>query len=119
MSSIESVILELLESSSLPGIYKVLIKNLLPDMSRIQQENILKILFSDQKNTEILKKKKMAIYRRYEPMIDSILKGAENRSADGGMDPMILNFIKENQEKKKSKTTSLKLDTLKNTLTAK
>lgn len=88
-------------------------------MSQEQQEELLKILFADQNNMEEIKKKKMAIYRKYEPMIDSILDGTENGSENAGMSPMILNFIKDNQEKKKAETTGLKLDTLKNMLTTK
>ena len=118
MNPIETIILDLLENSSLPGIYKLLIKNLLTGMSRDQQESLLKILFADQKNAEEIMKKKMAIYRKYEPMIDSILEGVES-GKNVELNPMILNFIKEGQEKKKTESTSLKLDTLKNILAVK
>jgi len=118
MNPIESIILDLLETSSLPGIYKLMIKNLLPEMYREQQEELVKILFADQKNIEEIHKKKMAIYRKYEPMIDSMLESVES-GKDASLNPMILNFVKGNQEKKRAETTNLKLDTLKNILTVK
>jgi len=109
MNPIETIILDLLDNSSLPGIYKLLIKNLLSKMARDQQESLLKILFSDQKNAEEIRNKKMALYRKYEPMIDSILKDTKD-GKNVEFNPMVLNFIKESQEKKKAESTSLKLE---------
>lgn len=86
-------------------------------MSEDQKEQLLKILFADQNNIKEVERQKMAIYRKYAPMIDSILESAE--SGNGDLSPMVLSFIKESQEKKKTETTSLKLDTLKNILTTK
>jgi len=117
MNPIETVILDLLDNSSLPGIYKLLIKNLLSGMARDQQENLLKILFADQKNIEEIRNKKIALYRKYEPMIDSILQDVET-GADVSLNPMILNFIKQNEEKAKAEKTDLKLDALKNAIGA-
>lgn len=112
MSSIETTILELLDTSSLPGIYKLLIKNLLSSMDRGQHEELLKILFADQNNIKEIENKKMAIYRKYAPMIDSILEDPESAQ----FNPMILNFNKNTQVGKKAEKTNLKLDALKNAI---
>ncbi len=115
MNSIESAILDLLEASSLPGIYKLMIKNLMGQMSREQKEELLKILFADQNNMQEIKKKKMAIYRKYEPLFDSMLEDLD-QGKDVTLNPMILSFFKTDQEQKKTEKTNLKLDALKSSI---
>ncbi len=115
MNSIESAILDLLDASSIPGIYKLMIKNLLSEMSREQQEELLKILFTDQNNMEEINKKKMAIYRKYEPIFDSILQDLD-QGKDVTLNPMVLAFFKNDQGQKKAEKTNLKLDALKSSI---
>ena len=54
MSSMQSVILGLLEKSSLPRLYKSMVKNLLPNMSRVQQDDLFIILKQEEADKKVL-----------------------------------------------------------------
>ena len=98
MTLIETTILDLLKTSSLPEVYKLMIKNLLKQMSKKQKEELLRILLVDQKNIKEINNKKMAIYRKYAPVFDSISEDLD-KGRDIELNPIILNFIKTNEEK--------------------
>lgn len=117
MSSIQSIILGLLDTSSLPGLFKNLVTNMLPNMSRIQQENILQTLLVEQKNAQVLDKKKMAIYRKYSPIVDSVLDSVENGKPEFPL--MGLDILKKKTSQNVSESSNLKLDALKNIMPSK
>lgn len=77
MSSIQDTILQLLEKSSLPGLYKALIRNLLPNMSRIQQENLLVVLSEENSKKQVLQTKMKKTYWRYTSVLDRLEKNPD------------------------------------------
>jgi hypothetical protein len=65
MSSIHSAVLQLLETSSIPETYKNVIRDLLPNMSHIQQNSILSTLFKEKTKKEIVNTKREELLRKY------------------------------------------------------
>ena len=72
MSSVQSVVLGLLEKSSLPGLYKSMLKNLLPNMTRMQQEELLVILHGEKSKKESLKIKMEDTHWRYSNILQKL-----------------------------------------------
>jgi len=71
MSSIQSIVAGMLEKSSLPSMYKNIILNLLPSMSRIQQDDILGVLLKEDSNKKVMQIRKQALAHKYGPIIDA------------------------------------------------
>ena len=72
MSSIQSKIFGLLEKSSLPDLYKGIIRNVLPTMSRIQQEKFLMILEKEFARKQGLATKMKMHHWRYSSVLDRL-----------------------------------------------
>lgn len=72
MPDINSVILNLLDGSSIPGFYKKILRNLLPDMSQIQKEDIYLALKNAHDKRDVLKKKGDDLCRKYEVILDKL-----------------------------------------------
>ena len=72
MSSIESQILAMLEKSSIPGLYKVVFRNMLPNMSRIQQEDLFMILSTEASKKAILKTNMKKTYWQYNSILNEL-----------------------------------------------
>lgn len=72
MSPIQDTILQLLEKSSLPGLYKLLIKNLVPTMSRIQQDNLFVVLSKEASKKNILSMKAEKVYDQYNSILNNL-----------------------------------------------
>lgn len=70
MPSIDSVILGLLPGSSLPGLYKTLITNMLPNMSQIQKEEVYLSLKKASDNRLVVAKKTSNMLDKYEYVLD-------------------------------------------------
>ena len=72
MSSVQSVIKGFLEVSELPSMIKAIVQNMLPNMSRIQQESLLVLLHREQLKKKTFAKKKARLYNRYKSYIDKL-----------------------------------------------
>lgn len=72
MSSIESYILAMLEKSSIPGLYKVVFRNMLPNMSRIQQEELFMILSTETSKKAVLKTNMKKTYWQYNSILNKL-----------------------------------------------
>lgn len=78
MSSIQSKILGLLETSSIPAIYKGIIRNILPTMSGIQQEDLFKTLQKEQNEMSKINIKRDVLRQKYEAFADAYDKDPNN-----------------------------------------
>lgn len=118
MSSVQSVILGMLEKSSLPGLYKGILRNLIPNMSRVQQEEILVILHKEKTEKSSLGTKMDGTYWKYSHALDRLEKNPSE--FDEQLSPILKARDKEAEEKTVKKSTSTKqLSNLKSKLALK
>ena len=78
MPSIDSVILGLLQESSLPDLYKRIIRNMLPYMTQIQKEDIYLALSEAKDKRKALKEEGEKICRKYEDIVGRIETEPDN-----------------------------------------
>jgi hypothetical protein len=72
MSSLGTQILTMLEGSSIPGLYKMIFKNMLPDMTRGKQEELFLILATESSKKTTLKTKMKKAYWKYNSILDKL-----------------------------------------------
>lgn len=72
MSTIQDNIFTLLEGSSLPGLYKSLLKNLVPSMSQVQLENMLLILAKEDSDKRVLQTEMKKTFHQYSSLLDRL-----------------------------------------------
>ena len=70
MPSLDSVILGYLKTSKVPGFYKRIVRNMLPNMSQIQKEEIYTILRDADEKRKTLAEKGDDLCRKYEYLAD-------------------------------------------------
>jgi len=110
MPSIDSVILGLLPGSALPGLYKTLIMNMLPNMSQIQKEEVYVSLKKATNKREILAQKQEDVINKYEHISNMI---------DNDPDGFIQTYdyvAKDQQQQKTGQVTDAKLSQMKQKL---
>lgn len=110
MSSTQSVILGLLEKSSLPKIYKTIITNLLPNMSAIQMNDILATLFKENKLKEIVDMKRVDLYGKYKYIFDKLQNTPEDQIPSLAA---LVAAARIDEGEETASTSSSKLDSLK------
>ena len=72
MSSVQSAVLGLLDESSIPGLFKGIIRDLLPNMSRIQQSSILASLYAEFSKKKVINIRRNSLYRKYKYIFDEL-----------------------------------------------
>ena len=77
MSTMQSKILSMLEESCLPGLYKSLVKNLLPNMSQIQMENLFLVLSQERAKKQVLQTEMKKTFYRYSSVLDRLESNPE------------------------------------------
>ena len=77
MAEIESVILGLINSSSIPSFYKDILRRTLPSMSRIQKEELFVMLARENDNASIIVEKGEDLWKRYNMLADRLEKDPE------------------------------------------
>jgi hypothetical protein len=78
MTPLQSNILELLNTSSLPGLYKAILENLLPDLPADQQRDLFTTLLEEDSRKQVLRKKMKRTHWRYSSVLNRLEKNPDD-----------------------------------------
>ena len=81
MSTLQTNILQLLDTSTLPGLHKALIRGSMSNLSDDQQKSLLITLLEENADRKVLHKKMQKTYWRYSSALDRLEKNPDDFEA--------------------------------------